>query len=572
MMRAKKETKMSRNGGKRLGHKLKSCIAVALSTVLVCTSLNQVQAEGETKKVPVTGDADEAEFVRNPDGAVILLDFEPLTEAEAHITLDEKGTLTDVLAKLPSELKAYADAYVLETEEETTTEETSEEETTEETEEVSEMETATATEGVSEEEPEGSSKEEVPGETEESSATEPEGSSTTETVTEPESPSTTETVTEPESPSTTETVTESEGASTTETVTEPESSSAAEPESPSTVETPTAPAGSFEGGPFVEPEGVDGTTESGSTSAQEITKAVPVPGMLTAALKNIRQELVVTTNWVSLRKILAEAQTIPMPEVVEPSSVSEALAEESYITQSSSSQNNPEESEESSTPATVAGEENSSLEGTTETAKEPSEDESPAEPEDASASGAPETTEADSTVETETETETVTETVPESSKEREVFRQELMVPVTWECTEDYENTDLKTYTFKAVWDQTAYFYDEELTPTIEVRVVRRKAGGILVSTQEELADALAEGEPKILLENDISLTMTLTVPAFADTALDGQGFSLRRGEDENGTFMGPMIYLGGEDYTEDIYGMLTLSNIHIDGQTAGNYA
>ena len=181
------------------------------------------------------------------------------------------------------------------------------------------------------------------------------------------------------------------------------------------------------------------------------------------------------------------------------------------------------------------------------------------------------TTEADTSTET---IETGSETEPEiPEKPAETFSQELMIPVTWECDEDYDNTERENYFFHPVWDQDAYYAELNSAPLILVEIDEKMdLKNAVVSTQEELAEALAAGASGITLAADISLTATLTVPASADTVLDGQGFSLYRGTDENGTFTGTMINLGGKDYTADQFGKLTLTNICIDGRTEGNHA
>jgi len=563
-MYAKKGTELSgkdAHSGKRRDKKtkrltFKSCISVVLSVVLVCTSLNQAQAEEVTGKIPAAEGAEEIEFVKDSNGAIVLSEFEPLTETEAYITLEEKGTLADVLSRLPSALKAYADAYVSETEEDTTEEMTTETETETESEELSTEEKATETQTGSE----SDSTEETETQTGSESlpteeiTSEPEGSSEGETQSEPEGSSEGETQSEPEGSSEGETQSESEAPSEGETQSGSEGSSEGETpsgsEAPSVTESPSEPEGSSEG-----------ETQSGSEeeSAQVMTKAA----LLMAVDKSSTQGIMMTTNTVSLRRILSETQAIPVQEITE----SAPAADTPSGSEPSSTPDTPSGSEPSSTPDTPSGSEPSSeteVETETETGTE-------VETELGTETGTEVEIETETGTEAETETETGTEDV-DGIGDEEVVRQELMVPVTWECSEDYDNTDLKTYTFKAVWDSAVYCYEEELAPTIQVKVTRRKAGGVLVSTQEELAEALAQGEPKILLETDISLTTTLKVPAFADTALDGQGFSLRRGADESGTFTGPMIYLGGEDYTADNYGMLTLSNIHIDGQSPDGHA
>lgn len=151
------------------------------------------------------------------------------------------------------------------------------------------------------------------------------------------------------------------------------------------------------------------------------------------------------------------------------------------------------------------------------------------------------------------------------TEETETALQELDVPVNWECREDYDNTELESYVFLPEWDNTAYYYESGI-PIIVISIAEEINDGD-VATQEELQAALAMGISEITLTEDIALTGTLTVPASADTVLDGNGFSLKRGTDENGVFTGTMIYLGGEDYAEKDYGKLTLTDICIDGTT-----
>lgn len=145
---------------------------------------------------------------------------------------------------------------------------------------------------------------------------------------------------------------------------------------------------------------------------------------------------------------------------------------------------------------------------------------------------------------------------------------EVEIPVSWVCS-DYENTELTEYIFRPMWDNALWFYEAGETadsvPVITVsyfKIVKEE-----VSTQEELAAAFAAGVDKITLTADIALTTTLRLPASADIELDGQGHSLLRGKEENRLFIGTMISMDGEDYTEETYGTLTLKNITVDGKT-----
>lgn len=92
-----------------------------------------------------------------------------------------------------------------------------------------------------------------------------------------------------------------------------------------------------------------------------------------------------------------------------------------------------------------------------------------------------------------------------------------------------------------------------------------KIGETAVATQDELAAAFLACVPKIKLTADIYLTSTLTVANTADIELDGQGFSLSRGADENGAFTGTMLYISDTGVTEGASAALTLKNICLNG-------
>ncbi|MCM1087256.1 MAG: right-handed parallel beta-helix repeat-containing protein [Muribaculaceae bacterium] len=162
----------------------------------------------------------------------------------------------------------------------------------------------------------------------------------------------------------------------------------------------------------------------------------------------------------------------------------------------------------------------------------------------------------------------------EEKETAETALQELEVPVSWECDEDYDNTELESYRFLPGWDEAAYAYEADDIPVITVSFEeeQKKVGDGIIDTQEELEAALLAGESEITLAADISLTSTLTVPMSANTVLDGNGFSLKRGTGEDGAFLGTMLSLGGEDYTKEHYGTLMLRDICVDGQTSGNRA
>ena len=160
----------------------------------------------------------------------------------------------------------------------------------------------------------------------------------------------------------------------------------------------------------------------------------------------------------------------------------------------------------------------------------------------------------------------------QGTEAQEPVLRELEIPVSWRCSEDYENTELGQYVFQPKWDNSSYVYeaeeDAEELPTITVSFEEKKLTTEgAVATQEELEAALTAGVPEITLTADIPLTATMTVPASADIVLDGQGFSLYRGEDEDGVFTGTMLYLDGTGDAEDTDGSLTLTNICVDGQS-----
>ena len=163
---------------------------------------------------------------------------------------------------------------------------------------------------------------------------------------------------------------------------------------------------------------------------------------------------------------------------------------------------------------------------------------------------------------------------------------EVEVPVQWEC-KDADNEEATEYIFRPTWNETvdgtgdkiAWFFDgsENDIPTItvmkpEVEVVAE------VSTEEELVAAFAAGLTSIVLKNDIMLTASLVLPATANIELDGQGYSLRRGnveDKDNGgssAFIGTMIEMNGKDYGSATFGTLTLKNITVNGKTDANRA
>ena len=149
------------------------------------------------------------------------------------------------------------------------------------------------------------------------------------------------------------------------------------------------------------------------------------------------------------------------------------------------------------------------------------------------------------------------------------------IPVRWECREAGDE-ELEEYIFRPTWDETRWVFagdtDAGDVPTIVVTGFEKEPA-FEVSTEEELAAAFAAGLSYVALRNDIFLTAPLALPATANMELDGQGYSLFRGERKNeetgsgGVFTGIMISLDGEDYTEETYGTLTLKDITVDGKT-----
>lgn len=155
---------------------------------------------------------------------------------------------------------------------------------------------------------------------------------------------------------------------------------------------------------------------------------------------------------------------------------------------------------------------------------------------------------------------------------------ETIPVIEWVC-DDYGKEELDEYTFRPKWDTASWFFEESeehKIPTIKVVYLVTSE----VSTEEELAAAFAKGFQKITRQNDIALTKSLVLPADANIELDGGGYALTRGNvaaegEEDGsseTFLGIMIDMDGENYTEDTYGTLTLKNITVDGHTDADRA
>lgn len=146
------------------------------------------------------------------------------------------------------------------------------------------------------------------------------------------------------------------------------------------------------------------------------------------------------------------------------------------------------------------------------------------------------------------------------------------IDVTWECTVDYENTDLHEYIFKPVWDDK-YVYEgaEEDIPIITVVITgeEKDVERVLVSSQEELQAALNDEADSIVMTNDIYLTSTLTVPASSHSVLDGGGYSLLRGAaDDGGKFIGIMMLVEGTiDEEASASEGFILTNLCVNGRT-----
>lgn len=162
----------------------------------------------------------------------------------------------------------------------------------------------------------------------------------------------------------------------------------------------------------------------------------------------------------------------------------------------------------------------------------------------------------------ETETEAETE---ESGR--------VEVPVSWQCSQDYENTELDSYTFQPVVNAAGYALAEEMQerPVILVRIRMQETvpdAAVYVSEQTALQEAVNNGAEYVVLETDIALSAALTIPSDAGLILDGQGHSLLRGSDGNGQYEGVLLFLAGEPGTEEgQYAELTIKNCRINGQS-----
>jgi len=68
------------------------------------------------------------------------------------------------------------------------------------------------------------------------------------------------------------------------------------------------------------------------------------------------------------------------------------------------------------------------------------------------------------------------------------------LPVTWECEEDYEQTQLEVYTFYPKWDETQYAVADELREGMEIPaiVIEVPSGGNVIKNPEEARSGLQD--------------------------------------------------------------------------------
>lgn len=149
----------------------------------------------------------------------------------------------------------------------------------------------------------------------------------------------------------------------------------------------------------------------------------------------------------------------------------------------------------------------------------------------------------------------------------------IEVPVSWQCSQDYENTALDSYTFLPVVNAAGYAFAEDIQelPAILVRIGMQESVPdtvVYVSEQTALQEAVNSGAKYVALETDIVLNAALTVPSDASLILDGQGHSLLRGFGGDGQYEGVLLFLaGGPEAEEGQYADLTLKNCRINGQS-----
>ena len=115
---------------KKIYFNKKSFTAMFLSAALLLTSVDcmKVQAEELADQVlptqtqesgsvsdntlPVADAATEPDYVKTPEGAVIITSFEALLEDASHFELGEEETLEEAAGRMPATLKASAKVYV----------------------------------------------------------------------------------------------------------------------------------------------------------------------------------------------------------------------------------------------------------------------------------------------------------------------------------------------------------------------------------------------------------------------------------------------------------------------------
>lgn len=107
-------------------------------------------------------------------------------------------------------------------------------------------------------------------------------------------------------------------------------------------------------------------------------------------------------------------------------------------------------------------------------------------------------------------------------------QERIEVSVSWQCSQDYENTELDSYTFQPVVNAAGYALAEEMQerPVILVRIRMQETvpdTAVYVSEQTALQEAVNNGAEYVVLETDIALSAALMIPSDAGLILDGQG-------------------------------------------------
>lgn len=152
-------------------------------------------------------------------------------------------------------------------------------------------------------------------------------------------------------------------------------------------------------------------------------------------------------------------------------------------------------------------------------------------------------------------------------------QERIEVPVSWQCSQDYENTELDSYTFLPVVNAAGYAFAEEIQerPVILVRIRMQETvpdTAVYVSEQTALQEAVNNGAEYVALETDIALSAALTIPSDASLILDGQGHSLLRGYGGDGQYDGVLLFLAGEPGAQEGQcADLTLKNCRVNGQS-----